>query len=91
MNCCLDYMTLRGGADSTPARSQTPSGCCFTTRETEAWFICSQIKAAEVERVEKIIPGDQEGEKKTLKLSINNNEESVIYESYLEAQRHTED
>lgn len=63
MNYCLNYMTLRGEANNTPARSQTPSGC-FITRETEAWFICSQIKATEVERVEKIIPGDQEKKKK---------------------------
>lgn len=58
---------------------KNPSECTINL-ETEAWFICSQIKATEVERVEKIIPGNQE---KNLKLSINDNGESVVYESYL--------
>lgn len=48
----------------------TPPPECFITLETEAWFICSQIKATEVDRVEKIIPGKQE--KKSLKPPINN-------------------
>ena len=81
-------MNLEGGVHSTLStltKAPTPLWCTITV-ETEAWFICSQIKATEVERVEKIIPGG----KKTCKLSINNNEESVIYESYLEAHCYTE-
>lgn len=52
--------------------------------ETEACFISSEIKATEVE---KIIPGDQV---KPCKLSVNNKEKCVIYESYLEAHCYTD-
>lgn len=82
-------MNLRGRAINTPTYTHThkPPSQCSINLETEAWFICSQIKATEVERVEKIIPGKK---KKNLKVSINNNGESVVYESCLEAGRRTE-
>lgn len=73
LNCCLRYMNLgRWGEQHTNTFTLTsppPPSECSITLETEAWFICSQIKATEVERVEKIIPSKQE---KNFKLSINN-------------------
>lgn len=55
-----------------------PPSECSITLETEAWFICSQIKATEVERVEKIIPSKQEKKNKK-----NNNLSSPWRECYL--------
>lgn len=65
------YEPGRWGKQHTNTHTHThkPPSECSITLETEAWFICSQIKSTEVERVEKIIPSKQE---KNLKLSINN-------------------
>lgn len=57
-NCCLRYMKLgRWGKQHSNTFKNTHTA--FPT-ETEAWFICRQIKSTEEERVEKIIPGKQQ-------------------------------
>lgn len=69
----MSYMNLGGRVNNKPTNTYSltlPPSEGFLTLETEAWFICSQIKYTEVERVEKIIPSNQEEKKH--KLSINN-------------------
>lgn len=69
LNCCWSYMIMGRWANSTPTNLHSQE--CSITLETEAYFICSQIKATEVKPVEKMIPSKQ-GEKKTLSSPINN-------------------
>lgn len=56
--CCLSCVNLGGGVNDTQITHKTSSECSINL-QTEACFIFCQIKAAEVERVEKIMPGNQ--------------------------------